>query len=329
MLLRRDYHLLRGTALAIVLATGAASQTTLETEQLDAGQQLRAHGRYNEARTVFANLLRDVNSGKSGSRVAGIVLDNAGINETHAGNYAAAETAFNQSLTLLHESPTGDPIMAAVKTHLSELYIAEQRPQDAEPLLRQAAASIRSNVHTDGVALSEIYDNLAVVCGLLRKRGEAEMLLRNSTAILEKQVGPDNPRFADPLLTYAGLLVVEHHYTNALVPAERAWQILRKSDGVADSYLAGAACILASVYYHLGRNADAESYARKAIELGESAFGPDHPQVASYLANYAVILKRRDRKEAKEVQERADAIRARSTSDSLAGYTVVADALIR
>jgi hypothetical protein len=114
------------------------------------------------------------------------------------------------------------------------------------------------------------------------------------------------------------------------VPAERAWQILRKSgDPIADSYLAGAASIVASVYFHVGRNAEAESYARSAVELGESAYGPGHPQVASYLANYAVILKRRDRKEAKEVQERADAIRARSSSDSLAGYTVVADSLIR
>ena len=330
MLLRRDYYSMRGTALAIVLATGAAAQTTLVIQQLDAGQQLRAQGRYNEARTLFANLLRDVNSGGGGSSLAAIVLDNAGINETYAGDYGAAETAFNQSLTLLRASHTDDPIMAALKTHLSELYIAEQRPRDAEPLLRQAAASMRSYVHTDAAALSEIYDNLAVVCTLQRKREEAETLLRNSAALLEKQVGPDNPRFADPLLTYAGLLVVEHRYTDALVSAERAWKILRKSDPpVASSYLAGAASVLASVYFHLGRNADAESYARTAVELGEKAYGHDHPQVASYLANYAEILKRRDRKQAKEVQERADAIRARSTSDSPTGYTVAADSLIR
>jgi tetratricopeptide (TPR) repeat protein len=291
MLVRKGYSV-RGAALAIMLASSAAAQSTLVMEQLDAGQRLRVEGRYNEARTLFANLLRDVNSGRGGSRLAGIVLDHIGINEAYAGNYGAAETAYNQSLTLLRNSPIGDPVTAAVKTHLAELYIAEQRPQDAEPLLRQAAASVRSDV--------------------------------------ERQVGTDSPRAADPLLTYAGLLVVERRYTDALVPAERAWQILRTSNPpVANSYMAGAANILASVYFHLGRNSDAESYARAAVKLGEEAYGPDHPEVASYLASYATILKRRDRKEAKEVQERADAIRARSGSDSLAGYTVVADALIR
>jgi hypothetical protein len=79
------------------------------------------------------------------------------------------------------------------------------------------------------------------------------------------------------------------------------------------------------VYLHAGRLADAETCARKSIDLAESMLGLEHPRLALYLDNYAEILKRMDRKpESKEVQKKADAIRDQLHAG---GYTVNVAAL--
>lgn len=329
MLSQKMVHCAWGAALAAALVSTSAAQTDDFDKRLAEAQQLRAHDRFAEARKVHEALLRDVRKDPSQYRLEAIVLDGLALDERDRGDYAAAETAFNQGLATLHGNTADDPIRVSLETNLAELYIAELRAEDASPLLRQAAAALRSSSAPNPTALAITDEDLAVTCIMRRQFDEPEALLRQSQALIETAFGADSPRLASSLLTYAGLLTAERRYSDALIPAERAWQILRAASiPIPKSYLASALSILGTVYYHNGRLAEAESSSRQCVELAEESLGPEHPRLGLYLANYANILKRAGRRnEAKEAQKQADEILNRYPAPGSGGYTVNVAAL--
>jgi tetratricopeptide (TPR) repeat protein len=308
MLRLKTVRFARATALAAALAYAAAAQTGDFLKRLAEGQQLRARDRFDDARTIFRDLLRDVRKENSDPRFEALVLDNLALDEQDSGDYPAAETAFNHGLAAFHSNHAADPTAIALIAHLAELYIAEARSEDAEPLLRQAVETLRSSPLPDPIALSIVEEDLAVVYIMRRKFEEPETLLRHSEALLENTLGPDNPRLTASLLTYAGLLTAERRFADAVVPAERAWQILcHSSIPIPKPYRASALSVLGAVYYRAGRLAEAESSARQSVELADESLGPQHPRLELYLLNYASILKKAGHKsEAKAVQKRAD-----------------------
>ena len=64
-------------------------------------------------------------------------------------------------------------------------------------------------------------------------------------------------------------------------------------------------------YQAQGKYAEAEPHYQRALAISEKALGPEHPNVARILENYADLLRKLDRNaEAEELEERARAIRA-------------------
>jgi len=313
-----------GTAMAVVLASSAAAQTDDFISRFRQGQQLRAENRFADARTVYHDLLRDIRQQSSNCRREGLVLDNLALDEQDIGDYAAAETAYNHALTALQGLPADDSLVIGLRIHLAELYIAENRPDDAEPLLRQTLVTLRSSTIQQPMELSVTDEDLAVVCIMRRKFAKAESLLREAQALIENARGENDSKLTSSLLTYAGLLTREQRYSEAIAPAERAWQILSAdASHVPTPFLASTLSVLAAVYYHAGRVEDAEPCARKCVEMAEKSLGAQHPRMGLYYSNYAVILKAAGRRnEAKAVQKKADEIREQNPSSSTGGYTV-------
>jgi ATP/maltotriose-dependent transcriptional regulator MalT len=314
-----------GTVLAAILAGSAAAQTADFSKRLIEGQRLRDRAQFAEARTVYQALLRDVRQNPSERDFEALVWAYLGVNEQDSGDYGAAETAYNHGLAAVHSQTADNAILAALETHLAELYIAEGRADDAEPMIRQAVAALRSSATPDRVSLATANEDLAVVCIMRRKLSpEPEALLRQSQTLLESVYGPEDPRVTSSLLTYAGLMTEHRRYAEAVVPAEHAWQILdAHSPSVPKAYLASALNVMAAVYYHTGRRDKAESCARKSVDLATSSIGPTHPRLGLYLANFAFILKSAGHKnEAKAVQKQADAILNHSPVSGSGGYTV-------
>ena len=69
--------------------------------------------------------------------------------------------------------------------------------------------------------------------------------------------------------------------------------------------------------YTQGKYAEAEPLYQRALGIWETALGPEHPNVASVLENYAVLLRKTGREsQAAEMEARAKAIRARPASQS-------------
>jgi tetratricopeptide (TPR) repeat protein len=313
-----------GTALAAVLTGSAAGQTADFSKRISEAQQLRAQDRFTEARAIYQALLRDVRDDPSSHYLAALVFDCLGIDEQDRGDFGAAETDFNHGLASAHSQSADDPLLMALQTHLSELYIAEVRPDDAEPILRQTVAALRSSAQPEPMALAVANADLAVVCIMRRRFTEPEGLLREAGVLIENEAGPKDPRLASSLLTYAGLMTAQHRYAEAVGPAERAWQLIGTSSGpIPKAYSASALNVLGAVYYHAGRLEEAESCARRSVDLAKVSIGPVHPRMGLYLANLAVILKAAGhRDQAKAVQKKADAILQQKPSSASGGYTV-------
>jgi len=309
--------------LACVWCCGTAAQTNDFYGRLFEGQKLRNSDKFAEALKVHQALLKDVQKVSGEPRLTALVFDNVAVDQEDCGNYASAETAFNQGLAVLPPSSSySDPVEANLKVHLSELYISENRPDDADGLLRQAREGLRQN-SAESLALAIVDEDLAVVCIMRHKMIEPEALLRQSQALIEKQFGPGSTKSVSSLLTYAGYLIKQHRYDDALDPAEAAWKILSKSPTpLPKPFLASAQSVRSAVFYHAGRIPEAEDCARQAVELAKASLGPDHPRLGFFLANYAVILKNEGRRsEAKAIQKEADAIQDRNPAIG-AGDTV-------
>ena len=74
---------------------------------------------------------------------------------------------------------------------------------------------------------------------------------------------------------------------------------------------------LALLYYTQGKYAEAEPLYTRALEIDEKALGPDHPNVATTLENYAALLRETQRNaEATEMEARAKEIRAKHASEN-------------
>ncbi len=69
---------------------------------------------------------------------------------------------------------------------------------------------------------------------------------------------------------------------------------------------------LALLYHDLGNYAEAAPLYRRALAIYEKALGPEHPDVAQSLENYAALLRKTGRAdEVEELEARAKAIRAK------------------
>ena len=69
--------------------------------------------------------------------------------------------------------------------------------------------------------------------------------------------------------------------------------------------------------YAQGRYAEAEPLYKRSLAIWEGALGPEHPNVATALENYSVLLRETGRyDEATEMEARAAAIRAKHAAEN-------------
>jgi tetratricopeptide (TPR) repeat protein len=292
-------------------------------DNLSAGRQLHREGLYAGARARFTAALRDAQAG-SDTRAVATILDYLGMNEEDIGDYGRAETYFNHGLSTIHPYSPHDPVLIDLETHLAELYIAEMRPGDAEPMLRRTLEVLRGATSPDWLFVARADEDLAMACVMQHKYDEPEELLRQSQGVIEGHLGSENPRLTNGLFAIAALFTAKHRYAEAVAPAERAWQILHTTNlPVSRAKLAAAWSTLSAVYFHVGRAEEAVSFARQAVDSTEAVLGRLHPCVARCLSNYAYILKHTGRKhEAKEIQKKADEISKKLPPSAADGNTV-------
>ena len=133
------------------------------------------------------------------------IMDGA-VEAYQQADYAQAEKLFLAALKEAEKFGEQDPRFATSLNNLAELYLAQGKSEQAEPLYRRALA-IREKAL--GPEHSDVAQSLYILALFYHTQGhyaEAEPFFQRVLAIREKALGPEHPLVATFLEMYAGLL---------------------------------------------------------------------------------------------------------------------------
>jgi tetratricopeptide (TPR) repeat protein len=142
---------------------------------------------------------------------------------------------------------------------------------------------------------------------------------RWTSALREAETfGPGDPRIAASLTNLAGAYSSQAKYAKAEPLYRRSLAIREKALGSEHPAVAQSLNNLAELYsWAQARYAEAEPLYKRSLAIYEKALGSEHLGVANGLENYAALLRATNRRaEAKELETRAKAIRAKHAQEN-------------
>ena len=144
---------------------------------------------------------------------------------------------------------------------------------------------------------------------VMKRNLEADPLIREAIDIARTLPDSDQRIYATACNTYGALHVSMQDNEGANRWFNRALTAMRRAPDSTPDVEASLLANLAATSYGMGRNDDALSLYREAIEMMETKLGPQHPKLAETLNSYAFVLKQMKRKdEAADARRRADII---------------------
>ncbi len=134
--------------------------------------------------------------------------------------------------------------------------------------------------------------------GRLKQQGryaEAEAQYKQSLEVLERAVGPGDPRVAGVLNNLADLYTMQGRYAEAEPLLKRSLDIVGLAAGSETPDVATMLGNLANLYAREGRYADAEPLFKRSVAIDERALPPDHPNLGRHLNNLAEFYRQQGR----------------------------------
>jgi CHAT domain-containing protein/tetratricopeptide (TPR) repeat protein len=158
---------------------------------------------------------------------------------------------------------------------LAQLLKETDRLSEAEPLMRRALEIDEKSLGLNDPRVAKSLNNLALLLQASGRLGEAVSLVRRALSIDEKSLGPEHPDVATDLNSLATMLQATNQHAEA-------GAVMRPEVAEATNKL---------VELLRGpRLREAELLYRRALQIDEKSFGPDHPTVAIILNNLASLL---------------------------------------
>ena len=221
--------------------------------------------------------------------------NNAGIAAYQRGDYRTATTHFEVALREAELFGGSDPRLATSLNNMAQLYGAQGRYAEAEPLHRRSLAIREKTLGPDHPDVGTSLNNLAELYRAQGRYAEAEPLFRRDLAIYEKALGPDHPDVGLALNNLAVLYENQGRYAEAEPLYRRSLAIYENALGPEHPNVATSLNNLALLYENQGRYAEAEPLYRRSLAIREKALGPDHPDVGQSLNNLAVLYEKQGR----------------------------------
>src|SRR5262249_9284020 len=141
------------------------------------------------------------------------------------GRYGEAEQQFKAALNAADAFGAEDPRLASSLNSLGQVYRAEGRHTEAEPLLRQAPALRQQNLHRDDPQLAQSLNNLAALYTAQGRLAEAEPLYQRAVEVEENSLGPEHPAVAATLNNLGLIYKAQGKYADAFPFFHRAFTI--------------------------------------------------------------------------------------------------------
>ena len=214
-------------------------------------------------------------------------------------NYpAAAELLMRRALAIDQDFFGKNESKVATDLHrLAALLQATGRLAEIEPRLRHTLESDEAVFGKDSPKVADDLTNLALLLQATQQVAEAKPLMRRALAINEAYFGLDHPRVARRLFNLIMLGVNQNTHDRPLT--RRAIDIAGtyfEDDNRNFIYLDP----LAQLLQDTNQSADVERLLRRALEIAESSFDPNHPKIAYRLDDLAQFLQSTNRLEEAE-----------------------------
>ena len=129
----------------------------------------------------------------------------AGMSAYQRGDYAEATKQWEAALKEAQGFGAQDPRFATSLNNLAELYRAQGRYGEAEPLFKRSLAIWEKALGPEHPEVAASLNNRALLYQAQGRYGEAEPLFKRSLATYEKALGPEHPNIAASLNNLAEL----------------------------------------------------------------------------------------------------------------------------
>ncbi|MEZ5558721.1 MAG: serine/threonine-protein kinase [Pseudomonadales bacterium] len=229
------------------------------------------------------------------------------------GNYEEAERLHLQALDQARRLAGGrdDEYLAQAMARLASIYRLQDRPAEAEPLLRQALAMqnrVYGGPHPES---DETRRQLAELLANQRQYDEAEALYKELIASREKMMGPDHYELGSVWNSYGHLLAARGETEKAIAAYEKMIDITRRSYGDVHPSLAAGYNNLAVLYRNREEFDKALENYQLCIDMQDAAeLDPAHPNRSFPIAGLgSVYLRLRQFDKAEAYLQQALALR--------------------
>jgi tetratricopeptide (TPR) repeat protein len=270
-------------------------------------------GDYSQARLQYQRALGLFEKTRGpGSPEYASALHNLSVLYYLEGQLDEAARQFRRALKI-REVALGEshPATAQTLNSLSAVYTIQGRYAEAERLCRSALAIEEKALGPEHPHILVTLDSLATIC---RKRGQFETALdlsRRADQIAQKAYGDQLPLTclrASKAILYGKL----GRYPEAQELLQRILDVQRQALGEDSPNVATTMANLAAVCFRRNQLEQSGALYRRALVIFERFCG-DEENVAAVLLNYACVLRHTGNKsEAKKLEARARAMRARS-----------------
>ena len=210
-------------------------------------------------------------------------LRQVGATREHSGDYAGAETAYEDAyFEAAHASVAPESAADAATALVFMLGARLARPADARRWARMAD-SVLAGLPSERLRRAKLWSSRGA---LHRAAGEYAEALKNYDLALQTWIevlGPDHPYIALGLSSLGTTHADLGDRVKATDFHERALTIREASLGGIHPMVGHSRHNLAVTRYELGDYAQARQFAQQALEIREASFGPEHPFVAETL----------------------------------------------
>ena len=318
--------------LLLTVTTGILAAQTLPPtsgDHLVAMAKLRQQGRLSEAYAEAEAALAIAQKLPQPDARLAVVFNSLASLEQDTARWYRAEIHYKQSLRVLDQLPFAGirETRASTANNLGTLYTKMNRPDRAEPLLRQAIllrTQVLGEEHPDTIRSSMNLANLLQATGRL---AEATLLLTQTV-----EYWTAHPQFKlERMIAANNLAIIALRQERCSEAASMLEQVLagfEDLDGTLPLFKAKVQISLAHYYRLQHKFPRAGEQIAQALATIEKVLGVDHPDYAKALNESAQLLRNTGRKSLAGRQERqAQSIIERHDKDNFLGHTVDARTL--
>ncbi len=313
--------LIAGLALLLIAAAADPAHAG-ERERVDAltrqMMQLYSQGRFAEATPLAVEILSTLQKalGPETPEVAS-ALNNLAELYAKQRRFTDAEPLYRRSLAIREKLLGPDhPDSVKSRDRLADLMREEDReaptasqprppaapsaaampPPAPQPRPAPVARPAAANPASQDLAIAYQKTQQANELSRQGRVAEAIPLAKESLAVLEKTLGPDNKNVAIVLVNLANYYSDQEQYDLAEPLYKRSLTILDKLGPTSESDRAYALSSFGNLYARQHRATDAEPLYRQAIPLLDKVYGPTNPNTVTVVNNLAAMDENEGRK---------------------------------